>query len=183
MELRVMLQLYLCSVKDAALFALTPIPYPAGIGDGGEGKPEENGMRPILRRIAIHGGITAIILGIIGLMMAELASIWIVVAVPGKAAAKGNPVDLSVLRQRLPLFMGVAGFAFVAVGELLLHRIRKNRLPPAPQTPAQADQTEKLLQELLAKEEAKMAASQQGIAPPTSQESIATNTPPNPPTP
>jgi hypothetical protein len=140
-------------------------------------------MRPVLRRIAIHGGITAIILGIIGLMMAELASIWIVVAIPGKAAAKGNPVDLSQLRQRLPLFMGVAGFLFVAVGELVLYRVRKNRIPQTPPTPTQVDQTEKLLQELLAKEEAKMAASQQGIAPPTSQESSSTDTPPGPPTP
>src|SRR5580698_8189795 len=109
-------------------------------------------MRPVMRRIAIHGGLTAIVLGIIGLMLAELASMWMVVAIPVKPGAKVNPPDLSVLRQRLPLFMGFAGFIIVAVGELVLYRLRKNRLPTPAPTPKQADQTEKLLQELLAKE-------------------------------
>jgi hypothetical protein len=139
-------------------------------------------MNPVLRRIAINGGLTALVLGIIGLMFAELASMWLISSMATQSKGKASPPDTSVFRQRLPLFMAIAGFSFVAIGELVLHRVRKNRKPPAAPTPSQTDQTEKLLQELLAKEEAKMAAAPRGVAPsPPTSENTATPPPPGHP--
>jgi hypothetical protein len=118
-------------------------------------------MKPVLRRIAIHGGLTAVVLGVVGLMLAELASIWLA-ASPGTRAATGDAVErpeenaeiTATLRERVPLVMAVAGFAFVAIGELLLHFWR-SRKPVPPQTPATPppDPAEKLLEEILAKVE------------------------------
>jgi hypothetical protein len=130
-------------------------------------------MQPVLRRIAIHGGITAIVLGLIGLMMAEMASVWLISSLPTRAGQ--NPPDTSAIRHRMPLFMAAVGFAFVACGELLLHRVRKNRNTSPPPTQLQVDETERLLQELLAKEDAKRAAAQPGVVPtsPSSENTVA----------
>jgi hypothetical protein len=119
-------------------------------------------MKQVLRRIAIQGAVTALILGIVGFMLAELASIWLAGS-PGTRTATGEAMDStdvngaisSNLRQRLPLTMAILGFAFVAIGELVLHlwRSRKPVPPPEPTAP-QPDPAEKLLEEILAKVEA-----------------------------
>ena len=91
-------------------------------------------MRDVLRRIAIHGGLTAIVLGIVGFMFAELASIWLSGS-PGTRTTTGEPIETtdsdgavsSALRGRVPLMMAMWGFAFVAVCELVLHWWRSKR--------------------------------------------------------
>jgi hypothetical protein len=123
-------------------------------------------MNPLVRRIAIHGALTAFVLVVIGLMMAEMATIWISATVPTRPGAKTAPPDTSALRFRLPLLMASTGFALVAIGELLMHQLRKNRIPPVPKQSA-PDQTETLLNELIAREETKAANSQRAVAPST----------------
>ena len=111
-------------------------------------------MREVLRRIAIHGGLAALVLGIIGFMLAELASIWLAGS-PGVRTTTGAPVEgtdtegsvAAALRARMPLVLSVWGFVFVAVGELALHVWRGRRKPVA--LPAKPDEAEKLLEELL----------------------------------
>jgi hypothetical protein len=132
-----------------------------------------------MRRIAIHGGMTALVLGIVGLMFAEMASMWIAASRPSRAVAKESPPDTSAMRLRLPLIMAISGFVFVAASEMALHHLRKRRPQVAP-TPPPIDQTEQLLNELIAKEEAKAAASQATMAlPPASSDN--TPTPSSPP--
>jgi hypothetical protein len=126
-------------------------------------------MKQVLRRIAIHGAFTAILLGVIGFMLAELASIWLAAppdprSVPGatvEATDTFNPNGklASDLRKRVPLMMAIWGFAFVAIAELVLHawRSRKPVTQPAVTAP-QPDPAEKLLEEILAKVEAERKA-------------------------
>lgn len=114
-------------------------------------------MHPVLRRILLHGGLTAIVLALIGAMFAELANIWLVGNVPRGAAADTNEQVGSALRARVPLTLAAWGFAFVLVGEIVIWRVRGDR-KPAPQPPESQDDAEKLLNELLAQAEAKMAA-------------------------
>ncbi|MBA4068213.1 MAG: hypothetical protein C0501_31830 [Isosphaera sp.] len=118
-------------------------------------------MRPVLRRVAVHGALTALVLGVVGLMLAELASIWLS-GHSGTRAATGAPVaadaggDVAAqVRARVPLLMAVWGFGFVAVGETFLH-LRRGRRPAAPPAPP-PDPAEKLLEEILAQVEAKAA--------------------------
>jgi hypothetical protein len=114
-------------------------------------------MRPVLRRVAVHGALTAFVLGVVGLMLAELATIWLAGSA-GTRTATGAPVAADAggnmaaqVRSRVPLLMAVWGFGFVAVGEVVLHH-RRSRRPAAPPDPA-----EKLLEEILAQVEAKAA--------------------------
>jgi len=95
-------------------------------------------------------------------MFAELASMWLAgesSARPGPGPAvetrSGDPDLASKLRVRIPLLMAVWGFAFVAVGELVLHLIRSRKPTPPPTPPRQPDDAEKLLEQLLAEVEAK----------------------------
>jgi hypothetical protein len=111
-------------------------------------------MRELLRRIAIHGALTSAVLGIIGFMLAELASLWLAGS-PGIRTTNGEPVvstdaDGAVsatLRARLPLFLAVWGFAFVAVGEMFVHWWRSRRVVVTQ--PAKPDEAERLLEEIL----------------------------------
>ena len=126
-------------------------------------------MRPVLRRIAIHGGLTAIVLGIVGMMFAEMATLWMSASLAprSRSASNENAPDPSVLRTRLPLMMAGIGLGFVAAGELMLHFLRMNRtltLLPSPPAP---DSTEKLLEELLAQAEARSTPAQETVAPTT----------------
>ena len=121
-------------------------------------------MRDVFRRIAIHGGLTALVLGIVGFMLAELATIWLAGS-PGVRTTTGEPVagtdpnDMvgATLRSRVPLVLAAWGFVFVAVGELLLHWRRSRRKLLAAK-PAEPDPAEKLLEELLSLVEAQRSA-------------------------
>lgn len=139
-------------------------------------------MTSTLRRIAIHGGMAAIVLGIIGLMFAELATMWMTVSLTGRGSAKTVPPDTSAMRQRLPVIMALAGFAFVTVGELALYRLRKNRLPPLAPAPPAPDSTERLLEELLSKAEANSNGPENAVAPtaPSPDNSAGSPLPPHP---
>jgi hypothetical protein len=95
-------------------------------------------MKPVLRRIALHGGLTALLMGVIGFMLAELASVWLATS-PGPRPATGGAVAApdadgtmaAALRQRVPLYMAVWGFGLVAVGELGLYLWRGRKAKPA----------------------------------------------------
>ena len=81
-------------------------------------------MHPILKRIALNGGLTAALLAVLGLVFAEMAGMWLA----GEAARPGTSGELpsvnASLRERVPLMMAVWGFAFVAVSELVMWRVR-----------------------------------------------------------
>ena len=123
-------------------------------------------MRDVLRRIAIHGGLTALFLGMLGFMFAELASIWLSGS-PGVRMGTGEPIAStdtegavsSSLRSRVPFLMAVWGFVFIAIAELVVHWWRARREPPA--APPQPDEAEKLLEELLSQVESKAANPQE----------------------
>ena len=136
-------------------------------------------MNPVLKRILLHGGLTAGLLALVGLLFAEMAGMWM-----GTGAGPPAPTDLnppvgparmssarsrtsafslsqSPIRYRVPLMMAFWGFAFVAVCELVLSRFRKRAaVKPAEPPP---DDAETLLNELLAQAEAKTAAEGQGL--------------------
>src|SRR5262245_12477265 len=120
-------------------------------------------MHPVVRRILLNGGLTAVILAIIGVAFGQLAGMWTAGAVrPGSTDL--NPSTDNALRYRVPLMMAFWGFVFVAGWELVLYRLRGNKLPEAKPAEKQPDEAEKLLNELLAQSEAKMAADQPGQA-------------------
>ncbi len=110
-------------------------------------------MHPVLRRILLHGGLTAGVLALVGVLFAELAGLWLT----GNATRSTSPNDpvAESLRVRVPLTMAFWGFVFVLVCELVIWRVRGGR--PALNTTPPPDDTEKLLNELLAQAEAKMA--------------------------
>lgn len=122
-------------------------------------------MHPVLRRVLLHGGLTAAVLALIGVAFAELAGIWLAGNTNRSGAAANEPVN-AALRYRVPLMMALWGFLFVLVGELVIWRVRGNK-PPAPTAPP-PDDAEKLLNELLAQAEAAEAKRQSGVG---SQES------------
>ncbi len=140
-------------------------------------------MRPVLRRIAIHGGMTAIVLGIIGMMLAELATMWISATFAQRSQVKGTGPDTTAMRWKLPLFMAGFGFAIVAVGEVGLHFWRKSRVPASVPIPLSSDTTSKLLEELLAQAESKTSNPQGSVAPtvPASENTPAPTPPSHPP--
>ncbi|MBP3960282.1 hypothetical protein J8F10_34070 [Gemmata sp. G18] len=113
-------------------------------------------MHPVLKRILLHGGLTAAVLALIGVLFAELAGLWLT----GSATRSSTDADEQVgssLRSRVPLTMALWGFGFVAVCELVAWRVRGTRPPATKSTEAPSDDAEKLLNELLAQAEAKMA--------------------------
>jgi hypothetical protein len=120
----------------------------------------EVAMHPVLKRILVHGGLTAAVLALVGVLFAELAGIWTAGGAGRPGSVDLNPQPPEALRYRIPLTMALAGFLFVAVGELIKWRVRGNAPPAsaAMKSPApQPDDAEKLLNELLAQSEAKMA--------------------------
>jgi hypothetical protein len=147
-------------------------------------------MRPVLRRIAIHGGLTALVLGLFGLMFAELGAIWLSSAPGARSAEVAETADAEVadrLRGRVPFLMAVWGFGFVAVAEVLMHLYRTRRaaaraaMAPATAQP-QPDEAERLLLELLAKAEAEAAARQGvGVGSPESDNREGHSPPATPP--
>jgi len=107
-------------------------------------------MKPVLRRIALHGGLTALLMGVVGFMLAELASIWLASS-PGQRVATGGMVEApdadgtmaAELRQRVPLVMAAWGFGLVAVGELgsYLWRRRREPTPASPEAMVKKEET------------------------------------------
>ena len=81
-------------------------------------------MHPVLKRILLHGGGTAIVLAAVGFMFAEMAGMWAGGA-SKPASAELNPPVSDSLRYRVPLMMAFWGFLFVAVSELVLSRFRR----------------------------------------------------------
>jgi hypothetical protein len=122
-------------------------------------------MRPLLKRIAVNGLLTAGVLAVVGLGLAELARLWLVSQAPGRAvpvaAAAAPAADpmAGTLRTRVPLVMAAWGFAFVALGEAGLYLVRGNPKPAAAKKPADLtpDPAEVLLEELLRQAEAAQA--------------------------
>jgi hypothetical protein len=114
-------------------------------------------MRPVVKRILVQGGLTAGILAAVGLALAEMASIWAAGNAGKPGSADLNPPPPESLRYRIPLTLAVGGFVFVAVGEWIASRVRA-RKEAAKAAEPRPDEAEKLLNELLAQAEAKMAA-------------------------
>ena len=119
-------------------------------------------MERVLKRIALHGILTALALGLMGMLFTRLASFWIASAAPPRGtpaesgAAATNPVDATI-RSRVPLTMAAFGFAFVAVSELLVFAIRGEKpVVKQPRTVAE-DPAEKLLEELLSQADIALA--------------------------
>lgn len=114
-------------------------------------------MSPLARRILIQGLLTAGILALVGLALAELATMWAAGNAGKPNAADLNPAPPDSLRYRVPLTLAAAGFVFVAVGEWIAARVRARKAAASPPA-APPDDAEKLLNELLAQAEAKKAA-------------------------
>ncbi len=141
-------------------------------------RPDEGvSMHPTLIRILKHGLPAAAVLAVVGLLMADVAGMW-VASQPGnrtttprvRADNPGEPAEARTidpgqemaasLRRRLPFTMAAWGFGIVLVYELLLSLWRGGRTAPPralPPVPSE-DEVEKLLNQLLQQAEAAEAA-------------------------
>jgi ABC-type lipoprotein release transport system permease subunit len=113
-------------------------------------------MNPVVKRILVHGGMTAVFLAVIGFVFIQWAAVWITGAGRLGTADAAPPLNDS-FRYRVPLTMAFWGFVFVAVTELVLSRMR-GTAPAKPAAALPPDEAETLLNELLAQAESKMAA-------------------------
>ena len=109
-------------------------------------------MQRVLKRIAVHGLLTAAVLAAIGLGFAELATLWLAASSSPSTSVVPDEAVTGSLRYRVPLTLAAGGFLFVALGELLLRRRRAAK--PAARKP-EPDPAELLLEQLLAELEAK----------------------------
>ena len=116
-------------------------------------------MQPVVKRILIQGGLTAVVLALIGLALAEVATLWTAGHAGKPNSADLNPPPPADLRYRIPLTLAAGGFVFVAVGEWITARLRARKAAANP-APPQPDEAEKLLNELLAQAEAKNSPEQ-----------------------
>jgi hypothetical protein len=132
-------------------------------------------MRELLRRIAINGGLAALILGVIGYFLADLAAATLQTPIgtrsagaPSAEEAERGRAIVAEMRYTIPRNMAIWGMGFVVGFEILRHLIRGRRTTtPAPPRPAPPpDETEKLLEELLAQAEAKAG---KGVLPDSKQ--------------
>ena len=115
-------------------------------------------MERVLKRIALHGLLTALALGAIGALFTQLAAFWLASAAPARVtpvdSPAADPVDKAI-RYRVPLTMAAWGFAFVVVSELLVFAVRGEKKPAAQ--PPKDDTAEKLLEELLSQADIALA--------------------------
>ncbi len=128
-------------------------------------------MRRTAIRILKHGVPAALVLAVIGYVMAEMAGAWVSANVPVRAnqealdlpddAPKPSHGDAvaETIRNRLPFTMAAWGFGLVVVLELFLRMWRGNpaAVPPKPPTNPNAD-VEHLLNQLLLQADADRAA-------------------------
>lgn len=124
-------------------------------------------MHRLWVRIAVNGGIAAIMLAMLGLIFAEMAGAMLANTNPANAANRGQggaELTPAELRVRVPLMMAAGGALVVAVGELLLFLIRGNP-PQKKKTAPPQDDAEKLLDELLKQVEDAEKAKQAGTSP------------------
>jgi hypothetical protein len=116
-------------------------------------------MRRVFKRIAINGSLTALALGCVGLLYAEMAGIWLGGS-GGRGSPQGDAEFAGQLRSRVPVVMAAWGFGFIALAEVLLFLVRGEpgaRAAKAAKAADQPDDAELLLEELLRQAEAKMA--------------------------
>lgn len=117
-------------------------------------------MHPILVRILKQGIPVAIILAVVGYVLAEAAGMWFAMQSGGNSTVRvtvGNtPVDPSAdggkdltraLRTRMPFTLAAWGFGIVAVIELFLGLVRGRKPAVPPAQPAEVN-VEKLLQQV-----------------------------------
>jgi hypothetical protein len=126
-------------------------------------------MRPVFKRVLVHGGLTALVLAGIGFALAEMAGLWLAGNATTRSTdpAADNRLVQDELRYRVPAVMALCGFCFVAIGELSLYLWRGELPAPVPRKPAQPDEAELLLEELLKQADeamAKQAAGQEAAA-------------------
>lgn len=114
-------------------------------------------MNRVFKRIAVNGFITAVVLGVIGFMYAELAGLWLTGA--ATRTPQASDADLQgTIRSRVPVVMAVWGFVFIAVAEMGLYLWRGGSKAADAARPAPPpDEAEALLEELLKQAEAKAA--------------------------
>jgi hypothetical protein len=116
-------------------------------------------MHPVLKRILINGGLTAALLALMGLLFARMATIW-AGGTPTRPGAVETGTVHDSIHANVPLMMAFWGFVFVAVGELIRWRLGGKKPVPVKTAESHSDEAEKLLNELLAQAESKMAAEQ-----------------------
>jgi len=119
-------------------------------------------MHPVLKRIAIYGTLTAIFLGVIGMMIGGIAVTFVPPTPAGVGPTEGEPNSdqelISTIQTRMPIMLAIWGFVFVAAGEVLLYIWPRRK--PAPQEPTIDEQVkaEEQIQLLLALADAKAKA-------------------------
>ena len=134
-------------------------------------------MNELLRRIAIHGGLTAILVGIIGVVLGDMAASSVLTPTSSRTPAARSAEEVAALeksaeslRKTVPLAMAIWGFGFVALYEVVRHVMRGKKALAEPTAPPQPDEAEKLLEELLSQAEAKSALAPTGDPSATSAE-------------
>ena len=133
-------------------------------------------MNPVVRRIAIHAAVSAVILGVFGLLLVQVASIWLASADPGLrpgervVSANVDDAFIAALRWRVPAFVA-CGVAFVVACEVATHYWGKRKGATAPQP--QPDEAEKLLEQLLTQAESVRGTSPQEPAAENQPQSVA----------
>lgn len=120
----------------------------------------ENVMHPLLKRLLINGGLTALVLAGMGFLFAELASTWTSGEALKSEAAAANESMMGSIRSNVPLMMAFWGFVFVSVSEVLRWSLWGRKQAAAKPVEKQPDDVEKLLNELLAQAESRMAMEQ-----------------------
>ncbi len=113
-------------------------------------------MHPVLKRILTQGGLTAILLAIVGVLFGQMAGMWATANLGQPDSPEADAIAESI-RVNVPLMMAFWGFVFVVVWELVRWRLSL-RKPVVTTAAPQPDETEKLLNELLARAEAARAA-------------------------
>ena len=97
-------------------------------------------MRQTLRRILKHGTLAALVLAVLGYVMAEVAGMYLATLRSDRSDVDPEWANAiaSDLRRRMPFGMAVWGFGLVAVFEFLGWLVRGTPPPPAAKPPDSA---------------------------------------------